>query len=304
MNNNDNQILRSNEIRLKDDTLEKQAEFIRENSIAVVKAITAEFRDLGMKPGQAEVRLLAILARTIDETLNTETSRAYTKAELLQSEKLYVIRTNVAADLDHWHKYTSWTPGEAAFVLSDLDPDKVFINDGVAHALQKKYPTYESIDKFLKILFRGAQDGVIPARANAASWLAIANEFGLPVADRVAKRFSNQTEPISEGIDDDHANPRAVNDWTVNPENKPINEFYADIKKALREMEARGTRKPTGAWFRKHLAANQALFPLIKEIRIRKKEVVYYLSARSTIETGILSSKALDSLLRRYILKK
>ncbi len=304
MNNNDKQTLLSNEIRLKDDTLEKQAEFIRENSIAVVKAITAEFRDLGMKPEQAEVRLLAILARTIDETLNTETSRAYKKAELLQSEKLYVIRTNVAADLDHWLKYTSWTPGEAAFVLSDLDPDKVFINDGVAHALQKKYPTYESIDKFLKILVRAAQDGVIRARAEALYWLATANKFGFPVADRVAKRFSNQTEPISEGIDDDHANPRAVNDWTVNPENKPINEFYADIKKALREMEARGTRKPTGAWFRKYIAKNKNLFPLVKEIRIREKEIVYYLSSTSTIETGILRSKALDSLLGRYILKK
>ena len=158
----------------------------------------------GMSEHQADLQLATLSAHLTDQPVsNPEDTEA-----LRVLEKLYIQQSNLSADLDYWLTFTSLTSVETAYLLNNLDPDKVLIGDRVKYCLNQQHPTFEAIDRFVRIIDRAILDEVFEARQNIFYWCAQANHLGLPIDPEVEKLIGDLTEKYTDPSPDDPL-PRA-----------------------------------------------------------------------------------------------
>ena len=262
----------------------------------IIQTAKKELIKSGMSEHQADLQLASLSTHLTEQPVsNPEDTEA-----LRVLEKLYIQQSNLSADLDYWLYFTSFTSVEAAYLLNNLDPDKVLIGDRVKYCLNQHYPTFEAIDRFVRIIDRAILDEVFEARQDIFYWCAQANHLGLPVDPDVEKLIGDLAEKYADPSPDDPL-PRAEQTWMVNTESETRNEFYAELKKYLRKQSLAGVPRPTPAALRKKLSQNPNSVPLFIEVD-KHKEVHFYLD-HSKIERGSLIPKSWETLIGRYVVK-
>lgn len=255
-----------------------------------------ELMKSGMSERQADLQLASLATHLSEQPVsNPEDTEA-----LRVLEKLYIQQSNLYADLDYWLYFTSFTSVEAAYLLNNLDPDKVLIGDRVKYCLNQHYPTFEAIDRFVRIINRAILDEVFEARQDIFYWYSQANHLGLPVNPDVEKLIGDLAEKYADPSPDDQLQ-RFKQTWTVNTESDTRNEFYAELKKYLRKQSKAGEPRPTPAKLRKTLAQNPKLVPLFIEVD-KYKDIHFYLDS-SMIEQGKVAPDAWETLIGRYVVK-
>ena len=267
----------------------------------ISEAIKTELENLGLNEKIAEARLTSILQRvSTTEKKIEEQSSPESLAALKELERRFIVRTNATADLDHWLNYTSYNAVEAAYLLNNLDPDKVFINDGVAYGLSQHYPSYISINKFTRVIARAISDGVVAPRQGLFYWLALANHFGLSVDAKIEGIIGDLVqEKVDDATGEAIAKPETT--WEVNENSQPSKEFYAELKKHLRKKCAEGASRPTPASLRNTLKAESGLIPLFIEVD-RYNDIHYYIDS-AKIEKSKIQPRAWETLINRYVVK-
>lgn len=262
----------------------------------IIQAAKQELIKSGMSERQADLQLASLATHLSEQPVgdpeDTEALRAL--------EKLYIQQADLSADLDYWLTFTSFTSVEAAYLLNNLDPDNVLIGDRVKYCLNQHYPTFEAIDRFVRIIDRAILDEVFEARQNIFYWCAQANYLGLPIDPEVEKLIGDLAEKYADPSPD-NPQPRVKQTWTVNTETETKNEFFAELKKYLRKQSLAGEPRPTPAALRERLSQNPESVPLFIEVD-KYRQIHFYLDY-SRIEQGLSKPRAWETLIGRYVVE-
>lgn len=262
----------------------------------ITQAAKQELIKSGMSERQADFQLASLTKHLTEHPVsNPEDTEA-----LRVLEKLYIQQANLSADLDYWISLTSFTSLEAAYLLNNLDPDKVLKGDRAKYCLSQHYPTFDAIERFVRIIDRAILDGIFEARQDIFYWCAQANHLGLPVDPEVEKLIGDLAVKYADPSPDAPL-PRVKQTWTVNTESETTNEFYAELKKYLRKQSIAGEPRPTPAALRKRLSQNPKSVPLF--IEVDKYQCVHFYLDYSRIEQGSSKPRAWETLIGRYVVE-